>query len=509
MQLVRRISQSFFLIFFTYLFFKATFPYDAVIPSDIFLRSDPLVAITTIIMSTEFLIGTFIIAFIFIILTVFLGRVFCGWVCPMGTVIDFSDRITTRARKWKNDAGRSYRVWKYSILILVLFAAILSVQLIWFMDPIALITRTFTLTIYPVFSFFVESIFNLLIKLGWFEDTVFSLYDSFRGSIIPLEPLHFQQSVAVVLMFGGILGLGLLTKRFWCRYLCPLGALYALLSKFRILKRSVNDNCIDCGRCYRNCKMDAITEDFRSYSRFECIECMNCVNICPTDAFEYSLKAERSPIKTDVSKRRFVFSGLAGLMAVGITKTAFMDKNNVDIAIRPPGALEEDKFLDRCIRCQECVKICSTTGRYLQPALLESGWEGIWTPIADPRSGYCEYDCVLCGKVCPTGAIHSLTVEQKKKLPLGTARFNKSRCIPWYRNDDCIVCEEHCPVSDKAIKFEVKEVTKPDGTVKNVKYPYVEEDLCIGCGICVTKCPLSGEAGVFLTGDRQERWIEI
>ncbi|MBD3287438.1 4Fe-4S binding protein, partial [candidate division KSB1 bacterium] len=425
MQLARRISQSFFLIFFIYLFFKATFPYDAVIPSDIFLRSDPLVAITTIIMSTEFLIGTFIIAFIFIILTVFLGRVFCGWVCPLGTVIDFSDRITAKARKWKNDAGRSYRVWKYSILILVLFAAILSVQLIWFMDPIALITRTFTLTIYPVFSFFVESIFNLLIKLGWFEDTVFSLYDSFRGSIIPLEPLHFQQSVAVVLMFGGILGLGLLAKRFWCRYLCPLGAFYALLSKFRILKRSVNDNCIDCGRCYRNCKMDAITEDFRSYSRFECIECMNCVNICPTDAFEYSLKAERSPIKTDVSKRRFVFSGLAGLMAVGITKTAFMDKNNVDIAIRPPGALEEDEFLDRCIRCQECVKICSTTGRYLQPALLESGWEGIWTPIADPRSGYCEYDCVLCGKVCPTGAIHSLTVEQKKKLPLGTARFNK------------------------------------------------------------------------------------
>jgi len=254
--------------------------------------------------------------------------------------------------------------------------------------------------------------------------------------------------------------------------------------------------------------METINDDYFTYSHTECIECMNCVAVCPPKAVKYTWGIHKTPAKIDLTRRRFIYSGLSGLLAVGVFKTGFKDKAENGAVIRPPGSLPEAEFLDRCIRCQECVKICSTAGRYLQPAWLESSWEGIWSPMADARFGYCEFDCNLCGLVCPTGAIQPLDLKIKKQLPIGTAYFDKNRCIPWYRNEDCIVCEEHCPTPEKAIKFEIHRVHIPDGTVKEVKYPYVEESLCIGCGICVNKCPLEGTAGIFVTNDRQIRWNE-
>lgn len=508
MNRVRRVSQLFFLTFFIFLFFKTTFPYESLIPVDLFLRASPLVALATMISSRELISSVLLIAAIVLVFSILVGRYFCGWVCPLGTCIDISDRLHRLPRKNPNKSYRKYRVFKYTILAITLFAAVFSLQLIWFVDPISLITRSFTVGVFPVFAFFVEGLLSFFIKAGLFEDTIFSIYDSLRGTIIPVEPLIFKQGVFILLVFVIILLLGRFARRFWCRYLCPLGALFALVSKFRLSKRIVTDKCISCGKCYRECKMDAISEDFQSFSHAECIECMNCVAVCPTDAFNYSLKLKPTPEKIDFSRRRFILSGLTGLLAAGVTKTAFADKEKTGVFIRPPGSIPENEFLDRCIRCHECIKICSTTGKYLQPALLESGWEGLLTPIGYPRLGYCEYECVLCGKVCPTGAIHELTVEQKKKMPLGTAKFDKSRCIPWYKDEDCLVCEEHCPVADKAIKFDIRAVETHDGTIREIKYPYVDEDLCVGCGICVTKCPLYGKAGIFLTAYRQERWVE-
>jgi len=119
----------------------------------------------------------------------------------------------------------------------------------------------------------------------------------------------------------------------------------------------------------------------------------------------------------------------------------------------------------------------------------------------------CEYNCNLCGEVCPTDAILPLKLEVKQKTPIGLAYFDKDLCIPYALNSDCIVCEEHCPIPDKAIKFEVKKYTGPDGTVKMIKYPYVVRDLCIGCGICEHKCPLPGEPGIFVISENEKRLI--
>jgi NAD-dependent dihydropyrimidine dehydrogenase PreA subunit len=128
------------------------------------------------------------------------------------------------------------------------------------------------------------------------------------------------------------------------------------------------------------------------------------------------------------------------------------------------------------------------------------------TPLAEYRRGYCEYNCNLCGQICPTKAIQPLNVSAKQKAKMGQAIFLKDRCIPYRLNENCIVCEEHCPIPDKAIKINTREYEDPvTGRKRMVSYPYVDEALCIGCGICENKCPLNGEAGIIVIREGEER----
>ncbi|HSL61233.1 MAG TPA: 4Fe-4S dicluster domain-containing protein, partial [Desulfotignum sp.] len=108
----------------------------------------------------------------------------------------------------------------------------------------------------------------------------------------------------------------------------------------------------------------------------------------------------------------------------------------------------------------------------------------------------CEFNCTLCTQVCPTRALVLLNLEQKHRFVLGTAWFDKNRCIPYADKKPCIVCEEHCPVHDKAIKFDTVTVRDGPGRTISLKQPYVRQDLCIGCGICEHVCPVPGEAAV-------------
>jgi formate hydrogenlyase subunit 6/NADH:ubiquinone oxidoreductase subunit I len=146
------------------------------------------------------------------------------------------------------------------------------------------------------------------------------------------------------------------------------------------------------------------------------------------------------------------------------------------------------------------MKVCTTNG--LQATFLEAGLEGIWTPILVPKIGYCEYNCTLCGQVCPTGAIRLLSQEQKRAWRIGTAWFDKNRCLPHALGQPCIVCEEFCPTPTKAIKFKETGRTSQGQPIKE---PYIDLKTCTGCGICVTKCPLVDKAGVYVTSIGETR----
>jgi len=120
----------------------------------------------------------------------------------------------------------------------------------------------------------------------------------------------------------------------------------------------------------------------------------------------------------------------------------------------------------------------------------------MFSPRVVPRIGYCEYNCTLCGELCPTGAIRHLPLVKKQWTVIGKASFDKSRCLPYAKKVNCGVCEEHCPIPEKAIRFSEIEVMTEQGEKVVVKQPYVERDLCIGCGTCENKCPLEGPAAV-------------
>ena len=129
------------------------------------------------------------------------------------------------------------------------------------------------------------------------------------------------------------------------------------------------------------------------------------------------------------------------------------------------------------------MKVCITNT--LQPCLLESGLEGLFTPRLDLRFAACEQTCNLCGKVCPTHAIRNLSLDEKKHAKIGTAVILKEKCLVWAQDRVCLICDEQCPYN--AIVFK---------TVEGFRRPFVQENKCNGCGFCEYKCPVEGEAAI-------------
>ena len=498
---LRKATQIIFLLLFIYLMSRNRYPLKFPLPTDFFLRIDPLSAIAVMAAGRELAVK-FWPAIITVISALIMGRFFCGWVCPLGTTLDITDKIVKapaverKSFRWKHI--------KYMLLILTILCAALSFQFIYFLDPLVIITRTATISIFPIAYFLVEGALVSLANCPLIGGVFFDLYASLKGSVLPVQEQMFLQGLPIILIFIAILTAEKISRRFWCRNLCPLGALLGFMGKFSLFGRWVGEGCSECAICPAECKMGAIGEDLKS-SRAECILCLNCYFSCEEKDIHFGFRRPvKGQSKLDISRRRFVASAGWGLLLLGVYRTAPLKIDASEKNIRPPGAVAEDKFLDLCLRCQQCTGVCSTTGGCLQPAVSEAGMEGLWTPVARMREGYCEFNCNLCGQVCPSGAIKPLDVLVKQKTRMGLAFFDQNRCIPYYKDEECLVCEEHCPTHDKAIKLRETMVEK-DGERRIVKLPYVIEDLCIGCGICEYKCPVEGKSGIFVTRAGAER----
>jgi formate hydrogenlyase subunit 6/NADH:ubiquinone oxidoreductase subunit I len=196
----------------------------------------------------------------------------------------------------------------------------------------------------------------------------------------------------------------------------------------------------------------------------ECFVCFNCIEDCPEKALSFRIfpPKEHEVTSPDVTRRRLVIAGLAGLVFYPLARaTGRSTRDFSSKAIRPPGAVEELEFLARCIKCDQCVRVCPTS--VIQPAWFESGIEGLWTPVLNFRVGHCQLNCTACGYVCPTGALQHVTLDQKLgrgdfanagPIRLGTAHVDPGRCLPFSKNVPCVVCEEVCPTSPKAIHGE-------------------------------------------------------
>ncbi len=466
---------------FTLLFCLARYPLEERVPTHAFLKADPLV-IASIILSTKRLAISLWPALAVIMATLILGRFFCSYLCPLGTLIDLTDRWRNHPHAGMKPAGR-LRYLKFYLLAGLGAGSLAGWNGVYWVDPIALLTRVYALVIYPLWvmvaNLGLDAVRPAAEALGWV-----ALSHSYFH-----QPLFFTNMMAAILVIVVLLA-GRFGRRFWCRTTCPLGALLGLFSKWAPFRRKVEDECTECGDCQRQCPMEAIGEDPRKLRWEECTLCRICGEVCPVGviSFEFARhKAQSTRLAPwNPSRRMFLWGVTGGLALSFFHSTVPYRSRRSDAIIRPPGAVPEREFLRRCIRCGQCMRACLTNT--LQPSLWEAGSEGIWAPRMDLRLAPCEQICNVCGLVCPAGAIRALDMEERKHAKVGTAVILKDRCLVWERNRICLICDEVCPYN--AIVFRV---------VDGVRRPFVIEEQCNGCGYCEYKCPVGGESAIIVT----------
>jgi len=461
--------------------------------ADLFLRLDPL-AMLAASLAGRAVLGGLALAAVTLVATLVLGRVWCGWLCPLGTLLDWfgprRHRQTPPPERW--------RTVKYVLLVVILGAAALGNQTLLVLDPITLLNRTLAGAAWPALRYAVLEVEEWLYGFGVLWGPLDGLH---RAVVQPLfqsvQPV-FSLAVLLALTFLVLVLLNQWARRFWCRYLCPLGGLLGLLSRLSLLRREVDDGCVDCTRCARSCPTGTINPEDRFRSDpAECTVCLDCLPECgrASSGFRWQLPRWRPAQgrEYDPQRRRVLAALGAAAAGAALAGVEPITKRQQATLIRPPGALDTE-FDALCVRCAACVRVCPTQG--LQPSLLEGGVQNLMTPRLVPRLGYCSFRCNSCGQVCPTGAIPSLSLEEKQALPIGLARIDRDRCLPWAYNIPCVVCEEACPIADKAIKLEEIEALNGRGEAVVLLRPRVVQELCIGCGVCEYQCPMGGDAAI-------------
>ena len=483
-----RISQLLFLAIFLILFLMTEYRgSDRIgVAVNAFFRADPLAALSTLLAVKEWN-PLLLPGFLLLLFSAILGRFFCGWICPLGTVLDLvSGRITKTAPiRWlKGNA-------KYWLLLPLLTASLLNINLAGLLDPIAILVRALTFFIHPLLGETARSGWVGLYHLvGDRRDLLDPGYRLLKDYLLPYRETLYPLAFLSALIFVAIIWLERYESRNWCRNLCPLGTLLGLVARFSPFGRDPVSLCPDCRSCVELCPTSFDREILR---KEECILCMECRLHCPMHRAGFRLVGFKPAKGGPVMERRVFIGSLAGGFLLA-RLFRFRDPSVQARLLRPPGVRDEAEFLKKCVRCGECMKVCLRSALY--PAFFQAGIEGLYTPLLIPRLGYCEYNCTLCGQVCPTGAIPELPLRQKKQEVIGKAVFDKNQCIPFAKRMDCIVCEEHCPIPQKAIRSETVTMTDFAGAQVRVRLPYVVDELCNGCGICENVCPLEGKSGV-------------
>ena len=442
------------------------------------------------------ILGGSLLSIIFLIaLTLLFGRIYCSIICPLGVFQDIISWFTWRGKK-KNKKRRWYKyakpltILRYSLLGICIFFLFFRITTpLLYLDP------------YSNFGRIAVNIFRPIIMegnnlLNWIA-LKFHIYNFYYVTIHTVTVWSFAIAAAILLV---VVIMALLRGRLFCNAICPVGSLLGLLSRFSLLRISINESqCTRCGLCEHACKSQCINSKEKQVDHSRCVACFNCIDRCKFNGIGFRFAGIRSS-QSAVKREKKAPEITQRTNEIGMTRRSFLVTSTVLAAtlpvipawaktekaidptkltpITPPGSQSLEHFKLHCTACHLCITHCPQ--QVLKPAGFNFGIDYAFKPhLVYYEMAYCNYECTICSEVCPNGAMHKLTKEEKKVTQMGIAQFDKDRCIVATEGTSCGACSEHCPT--QAVRMEPY--------INNLTLPHVYSELCIGCGGCESICP--------------------
>ncbi|GHU21299.1 hypothetical protein FACS1894172_14520 [Spirochaetia bacterium] len=181
------------------------------------------------------------------------------------------------------------------------------------------------------------------------------------------------------------------------------------------------------------------------------------------------------------------------------SRPANMEKANLSegerLPILPPGAKNLIHYTGRCIACHACVAAC--------PANIITAKENLYPRIDynGAATAACQYNCIECGRVCPTKAITRLTLDEKHRTRIALSTLYFERCVVNTKHESCGACAEVCPTGALTM------VAYSESGIPFLTRPIYDERYCIGCGACLAACPAEPRAFTLAAVPEQSRTV--
>ncbi|MBN2485184.1 MAG: 4Fe-4S dicluster domain-containing protein [Bacteroidales bacterium] len=431
----------------------------------------------------KFITPGHILAVGFIIVLLFTlagGRVYCSTICPLGTLQDMVIFLRRRfSPKSRLRFKKALTVMRYSVLsitiVSLLFSGMFALVLL---DPYANFSRIGTHILQPA--------------ILWVNNLLARTVPETGLHVFEYRPFHVASFTISAGMLMLVFIMSVFRGRLYCNSICPVGTLLGLVSKLSFYKIQIEPaSCTKCGKCQAVCKANCINIKTLEVDSSRCVACYNCIPACNDSSIGYIFSGKKILKLNEPAsdkRRRLFIATIAGYLASKTLPLKASGKpggNRVDKGfyergtVSPPGSQSIEHLHERCISCHMCISACPT--KVLQPTFLEYGFTGMMMPKMDYSVHFCNFDCTVCGEVCPTGAITRLTKDEKTVTQIGKVVFQKEICIVETDGTACGSCSEHCPTQA------VKMVPYKNG----LTIPHTDVSICIGCGACEYACPVT------------------